>query len=112
MIGAIVLRSRSCDAGIEVRYYDSKHDGLCLCRFGRRRGDIDPDRSAMEWPDPHHNVASMHYLTRWFVYSAIVMATRDGDVAVIAPFRYARLVFAMLMIFFWGSRTMTFLGQV
>ena len=30
-------------------------------------------------------------------YYAIVLATRDGDVSVISPFRYSRLVFAMLL---------------
>lgn len=47
----------------------------------------------------------------WFVFSAaagcsgyyaVVMATRGGDVAVVAPFRYSRLVFALglAMVFF------------
>lgn len=30
-------------------------------------------------------------------YLAVVMATRGGDVAVVAPFRYSRLVFAMVL---------------
>jgi len=30
-------------------------------------------------------------------YYAIVLATRNGDVSVISPFRYSRLVFAMLL---------------
>ena len=30
-------------------------------------------------------------------YYAVVLATRDGDVSVISPFRYSRLVFAMLL---------------
>jgi Predicted membrane protein len=30
-------------------------------------------------------------------YYSVVLATRDGDVAVIAPFRYTRLVFAMIL---------------
>lgn len=30
-------------------------------------------------------------------YYAVVLATRDGDVAVVAPFRYSRLVFAMIL---------------
>lgn len=32
-----------------------------------------------------------------FAYSAIVAATRAGDLAVIAPFRYSRLVFALIV---------------
>ena len=46
-------------------------------------------------------------------YSAIVLATRYGDIAVIAPFRYSRLIFAILIgIFFLGEHpdTLTFLG--
>ena len=30
-------------------------------------------------------------------YAAIVLATRAGDVAVIAPFRYSRLVFSLII---------------
>ena len=30
-------------------------------------------------------------------YAAVVAATRHGDVAVVSPFRYARLVFAVLL---------------
>ena len=28
-------------------------------------------------------------------YLAVVLATREGDIAVVAPFRYSRLVFAL-----------------
>ena len=73
-----------------------------------------PTGPPMEWPDPHQTMLLLCItLLGGLSYSAIVMATRDGDVAVIAPFRYARLVFAMLIgIFFLGERpdTMTFLG--
>lgn len=73
-----------------------------------------PTGAPMEWPDPHQTMLLLCItLLGGLSYSAIVMATRDGDVAVIAPFRYARLVFAMLIgIFFLGERpdTMTFLG--
>ena len=38
-------------------------------------------------------------------YAAIVVATRAGDVAVIAPFRYSRLVFSLLIaVLFLGER--------
>lgn len=38
-------------------------------------------------------------------YAAIVLATRAGDVAVIAPFRYSRLVFSLLIaVIFLGER--------
>ena len=38
-------------------------------------------------------------------YAAIVIATRAGDVAVIAPFRYSRLVFSlMIAVIFLGER--------
>ena len=38
-------------------------------------------------------------------YAAIVMATRAGDIAVIAPFRYSRLVFALIIaILFFKER--------
>ena len=38
-------------------------------------------------------------------YAAIVVATRAGDIAVIAPFRYSRLVFSMLIaVLFLGER--------
>jgi drug/metabolite transporter (DMT)-like permease len=30
-------------------------------------------------------------------YFSVVMATRDGDVAVVAPFRYTRLIFALIL---------------
>ena len=64
-----------------------------------------PTGAPMEWPDPHQTMLLLCItLLGGLSYSAIVMATRDGDVAVIAPFRYARLVFAMLIgIFFWGT---------
>lgn len=48
-------------------------------------------------------------------YTAIIAATRVGDVAVIAPFRYSRLVFGMIVgITFFGERPdmMTYLGSV
>ena len=68
----------------------------------------------MEWPDPHQTMMLLCItLLGGLTYNDIVMATRDSDVAVIAPFRYARLVFAMLIgIFFLRERpdTMTFLG--
>ncbi|MGB1641267.1 MAG: DMT family transporter [Paracoccaceae bacterium] len=73
-----------------------------------------PTGAPMEWTDPNQTMLLLCItLLGGLSYSAIVMATRDGDVAVIAPFRYARLVFAMLIgIFFLGERpdTMTFLG--
>ena len=65
-----------------------------------------PTGAPMEWPDPHQTMLLLCItLLGGLSYSAIVMATRDGDVAVIAPFRYARLVFAMLIgiFFFWGN---------
>ena len=38
-------------------------------------------------------------------YAAIVIATRSGDIAAIAPFRYSRLLFAMLIaVIFLGER--------
>jgi drug/metabolite transporter (DMT)-like permease len=38
-------------------------------------------------------------------YAAIVVATRAGDVAVIAPFRYSRLVFSLVIaVAFLGER--------
>jgi drug/metabolite transporter (DMT)-like permease len=38
-------------------------------------------------------------------YAAIVVATRAGDVAVIAPFRYSRLIFSLLIaVIFLGER--------
>ena len=38
-------------------------------------------------------------------YAAIVIATRSGDIAAIAPFRYSRLLFAMLIaVIFFGER--------
>lgn len=46
-------------------------------------------------------------------YAALVQATRTGDIAVIAPFRYSRLIFGMLVgIIFFGERPdlMTYLG--
>jgi drug/metabolite transporter (DMT)-like permease len=43
----------------------------------------------------------MYLISATFVgvigYYAIVLATRNGDVSVISPFRYSRLVFAMLL---------------
>lgn len=46
-------------------------------------------------------------------YLAIVSATRHGDVAAIAPFRYSRLVFGMILgIIFFGERPdlLTYIG--
>ena len=38
-------------------------------------------------------------------YAAIVIATRSGDIAAVAPFRYSRLLFAMLIaVIFLGER--------
>ena len=38
-------------------------------------------------------------------YAAIVIATRSGDIAAIAPFRYSRLLFSMLIaVIFLGER--------
>lgn len=48
-------------------------------------------------------------------YIAIVAATRHGDISAIAPFRYARLVFGMLVgIIFFAERpnTLTYLGAL
>ncbi len=48
-----------------------------------------------------------------FAYFAITIATRIGDVSVITPFRYSRLVFALILgITFFGERPdlLTFAG--
>jgi len=43
----------------------------------------------------------MYLISATFVgvigYYAVVLATRNGDLSIIAPFRYSRLVFAMLL---------------
>ena len=45
----------------------------------------------------HAGLLSLSMLTGGGAYMAVVMATRGGDLAVVAPFRYSRLVFAMLL---------------
>ena len=57
-----------------------------------------PFYSAMVIPS---SVEVTYFISATFVgvigYYAVVLATRDGDVSVISPFRYSRLVFAMLL---------------
>ena len=57
-----------------------------------------PFFSAMVIPS---SIEIMYFISAMFVgvigYYAIVLATRNGDVSVISPFRYSRLVFAMLL---------------
>jgi len=57
-----------------------------------------PFYSAVVMPAP---AEILYLLSATFVgvlgYYAVVLATRDGDVSVISPFRYSRLVFAMIL---------------
>ena len=57
-----------------------------------------PFYSAMVTPS---SIEIMYFASGTFVgvlgYYAIVLATRKGDVSVISPFRYSRLVFAMIL---------------
>jgi len=57
-----------------------------------------PFYSAVVMPAP---TEILYLLSATFVgvlgYYAVVLATRDGDVSVISPFRYSRLVFAMIL---------------
>ena len=50
------------------------------------------------WPEPAHwPLLIACVLNGGIAYFFIVLATRVGDVAVIAPFRYSRLLFALLI---------------
>ena len=57
-----------------------------------------PFFSAMVIPS---SIEIVYFISATFVgvigYYAVVLATRKGDVSVISPFRYSRLVFAMLL---------------
>jgi len=53
------------------------------------RGWVAPDLQAWAW-------LFGAQLTGVFAYGAIVAATRMGDISVIAPFRYARIIFALI----------------
>ena len=58
------------------------------------------------WPTPREwALFALSTCIGGIAYAAIVKATRAGDVAVIAPFRYSRLVFALFIaVFFLGER--------
>ncbi len=73
-----------------------------------------PTSETFVWPDSSQTDLLLFVtLLGGISYSAIVLATRFGDVAVIAPFRYSRLVFAMLIgVLLLGKHpdALTFLG--
>lgn len=68
---------------------------LLMLLSGDRPAPIDPTR----WVD-----LTMALISGLFGYYAVTAATRLGEVAVVAPFRYTRLVFALIL-------AMLFLGE-
>jgi drug/metabolite transporter (DMT)-like permease len=68
---------------------------LLMLLSGDRPAPIDPTR----WVD-----LTMGLISGLFGYYAVTAATRLGEVAVVAPFRYTRLVFALIL-------AMLFLGE-
>ena len=101
----ISFDTRSGHAGYQNRAFNPDCDRLLFCGDGHRRMHPHPFFDPFLWPTPREwALFALSTCIGGIAYAAIVKATRAGDVAVIAPFRYSRLVFALFIaVFFFGG---------